>query len=158
MDATPKTLEELMIWVVCSALIAMCAAMGMMYRRQISRERGCERTLEKMQLELNKLRDLQLSETREMVRDSTKAALKGEERERLLSKMVAEVMAVMSEQRDVIYRAVRLLRRYDPDVTPPPEAVEAPDFEHKKEPIKNKKQPTDDDTSAIFRPTEDTSA
>lgn len=154
MTDTPKTLEDLLIWLVCAVTAGLAVAVVSLAKYIVVQLAKKDAEHNKLRNDFDKFRDSQLTETRDMVREATKAALKGEERERLLSKMVAEVMAVMAEQKDVIYRAVKLLRRYDPNATPPPEIVHRPDFEHKKEP-KRDKRITDDDTSAIFRPTED---
>lgn len=141
MSSDPKNMEELVIWLVVATTIGLSVSVIALTKYIVAQlaEKGAEHA--RLRADFDRFRDSQLSETRDLVREATRAAVKGEERERLLSKMVAEVLSVMSEQRGVIHRAMRLLRRYEP-------TSDTSEFERKSE---TKKPLSDDDTSAIFR-------
>lgn len=130
MDFAPKNVEELLVY---AALLAVAA----LWRAHAKGRERCEKEVEQLRSEVQKLH---LS----IHSDANAMAERGEERERLLSIMVQRVTQAMEDQREVIVRSIRMLRRYDPDPSPMPGEEDTPI-------IRPKSRARDDETSAIFR-------
>lgn len=160
MPPAPKTLEDLLIWLICAVVLGLSAAVVNLFRKVSARGGECEKALAELRNDFNKVKDSQLNDTREIVREAIKANQRGEERERLLSRICTDVMSTMADHRDVVYRAMKMLKRYDPDATPPPEQHPLPDYRgqvalaptEKEKPVAKKRpEIRDDDTSALFK-------
>lgn len=130
MDFIPKSMEELLVYAVLLAVAAL-------YRNQLKGKDKCEKRVEKLEEHVNRM-------NLAMVDDAKLVAKQGEERERLLAKLVAEVSQILVEQKDIIYRSIKILRRFDPDETPPPASKATA-------PTEALERKHDDETSAIFK-------
>jgi len=127
---TPKSLEEVLVY---AALLAIAA----LYRNQLKGKDKCEKRVEKLEEHVNRM-------NLAMVNDAKLVTKQGEERERLLAKLVTEVSQILVEQKDIIYRSIKILRRFDPDETPPPASKATA-------PTEALERKHDDETSAIFK-------
>jgi hypothetical protein len=123
-------MEEFLVY---SALLAIAA----LYRNQLKGKDKCEKRVEKLEEHVNRM-------NLAMVDDAKLVTKQGEERERLLAKLVTEVSQILVEQKDIIYRSIKILRRFDPDETPPPASKATA-------PTEALERKHDDETSAIFK-------
>jgi len=134
MDFEPKTTEELLVYAAIIAVIAL-------WRAFAKEKDRCEKNNSDMKLEMAALHST-------LHTTAAEASRRGEERERLLSVMVQQTTQAMKDQREVTIRAVRLLRRYDPD----PDVSFAPRPDDHEIVLPPREAPArDDETSALFR-------